>query len=355
MTAPRSAVVLALLLPSAAALALPTGPAAGHANDPPNAENCTACHDSFALNAGAVTLSLVNTGGSTLSRYRPGTVRPLTFSVATTQGGRGAFGFQLTALAGTTMAGSFTAGTGQRIVTGSGRQYLDHSTPGTGSASGHSWSFTWTTPATDVGQVVFYACANAANGTGTSSGDYIECSTFSIAPVPADDPDDDGTGPGDNCPLIPNPAQEDADQDGFGDACDVCPGVADGGQADLDGDGIGDACDLCAVFVDPLQQDADLDGVGDACEIAWGDVAPRAAPDGMVTVTDVVQELRYATQLDAASPREIERGNIAPASIDAGPPEVATPTLAAPRAVEITDVVLMLRVAVGLTQLASPR
>jgi C1A family cysteine protease len=72
--------------------------------------------------------------------------------------------------------------------------------------------------------------------------------------------------PDDNCPIVYNPNQADADFDGIGDVCDSC--------TDTDGDGYGNpgfpantcALDNCPTVYNPTQADADSDGKGDVCD-----------------------------------------------------------------------------------------
>ncbi len=112
--------------------------------------------------------------------------------------------------------------------------------------------------------------------------------------VAAQDSDGDGINDVfDNCPSIANPTQDDADGDGFGDACDNdndndglpdgfdnCPSAFNNGQADVDGDGLGDACDNCPSIFNAPQADADGDGVGDLCDSCPGVVNENVDTDG---------------------------------------------------------------------------
>lgn len=113
-----------------------------------------------------------------------------------------------------------------------------------------------------------------------------------------DDSDNDGLlHDDDNCPNTSNPAQEDWDSDGTGDACDPdtdgdgCPNALDKcplfqagpcysyPELDFDGDGQGNACDIdddgdgvadlwdnCPNDYNPSQSDGNNNGEGDACD-----------------------------------------------------------------------------------------
>ncbi len=125
---------------------------------------------------------------------------------------------------------------------------------------------------------------------------------FCIDGVCAEDSDLDGVADADdNCPLVENADQADADGDGVGDACqpdladdadddmvvdgeDNCPDVSNPGQTDTDGDGEGDACDddddndnvpdtadNCPLTPNSDQADRDGDGKGDVCDDDDGD------------------------------------------------------------------------------------
>jgi hypothetical protein len=86
----------------------------------------------------------------------------------------------------------------------------------------------------------------------------ISLAAATAAPAdPGNDWDADGVADDfDNCPSSFNPAQQDADANGRGDACD---------PADSDYDGWNDSVDNCPSDYNPDQEDGDGDGRADAC------------------------------------------------------------------------------------------
>lgn len=89
--------------------------------------------------------------------------------------------------------------------------------------------------------------------------DQADADNNGIGDACEDDTDDDDDGipdEADNCPLVPNPEQKDLDKDGIGDACDE----------DKDGDTIVEPGDNCPLVANLDQKDADQDGIGDVCD-----------------------------------------------------------------------------------------
>jgi hypothetical protein len=87
-------------------------------------------------------------------------------------------------------------------------------------------------------------------------------------------------------PVDPVTGQCDSDGNGVGDACQVCADTACQNLLDTDGDGVPDynpsgaGLDNCPNAYNPLQEDADNDGVGDAC---------ASSPDIIVVQTSLGQ------------------------------------------------------------------
>ncbi len=171
------------------------------------------CHTGTAnnpSNKGSVAVNFPN--GLT---YTPGVPQTLTVTVTDPAATQKAAGFELTArLASTpaTMAGSFAATDvntqllcsqtklqvfqqfvnthAQTCPSGYTLQYIEHSLTGYNNSVAHglpyTYSFTWTPPATNVGNVTIYVAGNAGSGNPPSAdNDHIYSTKYTVAPVAA--------------------------------------------------------------------------------------------------------------------------------------------------------------------------
>jgi hypothetical protein len=166
---------MSLLLP-ALAFSYSGGPPNG-LTGAPGEGNCTQCHAGNALNSGNGSLSIDGP-----SFYTPGEVYTITVSLQ--DAGQSRWGFEFTPLNKGTLAVT-DAATTQSSSAGS-NHYIKHTSAGTFDNTGNgpvSWSFAWTAPATDEGEISFYASGNAANSNNSTSGDFIYTTSFVSSPA----------------------------------------------------------------------------------------------------------------------------------------------------------------------------
>jgi uncharacterized protein (TIGR03437 family) len=173
----------------------------------PEEDTCTDCHNGPS-GSGSVTVTFP--GART---YTPGARQHLVVNIADSAQQR--WGFQLTARqanSSSTQAGTFTPGAdgytqlvctqtdfrsqafGNACTTnGMALQYIEHTQSGSrlGTTGGVTFEFDWTPPATDVGNLVVYVAALAANGDNTDRGDHTYTARYTMtspSTVPAPQP-----------------------------------------------------------------------------------------------------------------------------------------------------------------------
>lgn len=154
-----------------------SGPPASRTNAP-GEQNCTSCHNP---GAGVGQFSIVAP-----ANYTPGQTYQIQVKHVTTDTTRKRWGFELTSLASNVMAGTFgNINTTTKIITGSGRNYIEHTSTGTfqNQTAGATWTFNWTAPAANVGAVTLYAAGIQANNDGGEGGDQTYTTISMIQPA----------------------------------------------------------------------------------------------------------------------------------------------------------------------------
>jgi len=142
----------------------------------PGEQNCTVCHSGSVQADNGFNSVTIEDANGVVTDYTPGETYTVTVAMNTTNLKNG---FEITAFnPSNTMAGTFTItdATNTKQI-GTTKKYITHKLAGTALTS---WTFDWTAPATNVGDVTFYLATNETNSSGTSGGDAIRLTQFPI-------------------------------------------------------------------------------------------------------------------------------------------------------------------------------
>lgn len=134
---------------------------------------CTQCHSGTVQSGSGFNTVTLMQAGNAVTEYEASTTYEVQVSMATNNPKNG---FEIVALSpSNTVAGTLaiTNATHTKIITSGGKQRVTHKLAGTDLTS---WSFNWTSPATNVGTVTFYLATNQTNSSSSDDGDVIRTS-----------------------------------------------------------------------------------------------------------------------------------------------------------------------------------
>lgn len=144
----------------------------------PGDQTCTQCHSGTVQSGtGFQTVVLTNDMGQMVTNYIPGESYTVTVGMLTLNAKNG---FEIVALTPTNVqAGSVSVvnATTTKTVMFGGKTRITQKSTGT---SLNNWSFEWTAPTTNVGDVTFYLATNVSNSNNNDSGDAIRTSQHVI-------------------------------------------------------------------------------------------------------------------------------------------------------------------------------
>jgi hypothetical protein len=134
---------------------------------------CTQCHSGTVQSGSGFNNVTLTHAGTPVTEYETSTTYQVQVSMATNNAKNG---FEIVALnPNNTVAGTWTItdATNTKTITSGGKSRVTHKLAGTSSTS---WTFNWTSPATNVGTVTFYLATNQTNSSSSDDGDVIRTS-----------------------------------------------------------------------------------------------------------------------------------------------------------------------------------
>lgn len=139
----------------------------------PGDGTCTQCHSGTVQSGSGFNSVTLMHAGSPVTEYEASTTYQVQVTMATNNPKNG---FEIVALnPNNTLAGTvaITDATNTKSIVSGGKTRVTHKLAGT---TLNSWSFNWTSPATNVGTVTFYLATNQTNSSSSDGGDVIRTS-----------------------------------------------------------------------------------------------------------------------------------------------------------------------------------
>jgi len=153
------------------------GAAPGYCNDPIGGyKTCTSCHSG----PNATFIVDLITSNVPIEGYTPNTTYTITATIA--KEGHSKFGFEISPqnLDNSTVIGTLVNTNSETQLTGSGNNYITHTSTGTTGTGSKTWTFDWTAPESGIGDATMYGAFNVTNSGNNSSLDTIYTSTLVI-------------------------------------------------------------------------------------------------------------------------------------------------------------------------------
>ena len=134
----------------------------------PGSGTCAECHSPASGGNGSASISF----GGGLTTYTPGTTYDM--SITINDPGQKRWGFSMVARnAANQNVGTWIVTNTTNTQIHSSGTHMSHKNAPNNIFDTFTFSFQWTAPAAGTGKVTFYTSANAANGNGSTNGDYI--------------------------------------------------------------------------------------------------------------------------------------------------------------------------------------
>jgi hypothetical protein len=175
----------------------------GYCGDPAGGNHtCTSCHSGPT----ATYISELIFSNVPVAGYTPNSTYTLTATI--TRAGHSKFGFEVSAQdTSGTFIGTLVNTGSETQLTGSGNNYITHTSTGTSGTGSKTWTFNWTAPGQGTGNATFYGAFNVTNSNNNFNGDTIYISTLLI-PENTSVGIDNISSNEQNISVYPNPASD---------------------------------------------------------------------------------------------------------------------------------------------------